>query len=96
MWPKFMNSKLFTVLVSSAVSILIFIMSQSLLTKKERDINIKQELSVRPTFDYVDKQDENLRKTLILHIDESNKTNETLMNYIKSMDGKIDILLRKQ
>jgi len=71
-------------------------MSQSFLTRRERDINIKEELSCRPTFYYVDKQDENLRKTLILHIDESNKTNETLMNYIKSMDGKIDILLRKR
>jgi len=83
-------------MVSSAVSILILFLGQSFLTKRENDVNIKAELSCRPTYEYVDKQDENLRKTLILHIDESNKTNETLMDYIKSMDRKIDILLNKQ
>ena len=96
MLPKFLNSKLFTVMMSSAVSILILILSQSLFLKHEKEVNIDEALSCRPTFEYVDKQDEQLRKTLIQHVEESNKTNETLMDYIKSMDRKIDILINKQ
>ena len=107
MWFKIFNSKLFQILISVAGSFLLLILTQRFATGREYAKSIKEEFDKRPTTEevnlkfsevksYIDKQDENLINYINQHIIESNKTDQTLMNYIKSMDGKIDILLESK
>jgi len=65
MWPKFMNSKLFTIILASALSVIGTLFTQRLTEKREDQKDIKYELSIRPSYSYVDKQDESLRRDFL-------------------------------
>lgn len=106
MWPKFFNSKWFDRLFSSTVAIIVVLLAQSMITKREYDSSLQTKLDLRPTIDqvdvrfteakeYVDKQDSNIKSTLQQHIDESNRSNETMMKYIMSIDANVRVLLGK-
>ena len=60
-----MNSKLFTILLASALSVIGTLVTQRLTEKKQDEKDIKYELSIRPPFSYVDKQDEALRRDMV-------------------------------
>jgi hypothetical protein len=107
MWLKnFINSKLFDRLFNIAMSILVVVLAQSIISHRESLLNIKNEFEKRPTIDqvdlrfkeeriYVDKQDINLNNILQQHIEESNRTSNQMMELIKSVDGNVKILLNK-
>ena len=102
MWPKFLNSKLFTILISATISIILFFLTQRYIIERQEENNLRQkednikiEFEKRPTFDYVDKQDLNIINSLKQHMIESEQTDNKQMELIKSMDRKIDILLSK-
>jgi len=46
--------------------------------------------------EYVDKQDKKIINRLNQHIEESNRTNENMKEWMKSIDGKLDDLLNRE
>lgn len=96
MWPKFVNSKLFTIVISSSVSIILFIAAQRITEKKEDRTELRKELDQKATYNYVDQQDAHLKVYVDQHISDDRVTNDKLLEYIKSMDHKIDIILSKK
>lgn len=96
MWLRFVNSKWFERLFTAAIAIIAVLLTQKIVSGREQGSSIQNQLSIRPTYDYVNQQDKNIINYVDQHVDESTKANDVLMGYIKSMDGKIDILLNKR
>jgi len=96
MWPKFLNSKWFDRLFSSAIAILAVLVAQSLITERESSASIQTELDKKASIEYVNKQDENIVNTLNQHIQESNRSDEIQMKYIMSIDANVRTLLNKK
>ena len=96
MWVRFFNSKWFNPLFGGAIAIISVILAHSLSTQFSNDNSVQQELKNRPTLEYVNQQVQMTNDNLKQHINESAKTDETLMKYIMSIDSKINILLSKQ
>jgi hypothetical protein len=106
MWIKFFNSKFFIGLFSAALSFICALITLNIAAKKVDSDNIKHEFTIRPTFEYVDKQDQNIMKyvdkqdgnviyVLDEYIQQVSKLNEANQKMVESMDHKIDILLRQ-
>ena len=95
MWPKVRDSKIFEWIMTITIAIVTVLLTQSIISRNEGVANIKKEFSVRPTFEYVDKQDNNLNDKFEQYKTESAKQDVTLMKYMESMDGKIDILINR-
>ena len=98
------NSKLFGYIVSITTSVIMVFFVESVTGRRESEKSIRSQFSERPTSEqvnlkfaevksYIDKQDENIMKILLQHIEESDKQNEVMMNYVVSIDRKIDILI---
>jgi succinate dehydrogenase flavin-adding protein (antitoxin of CptAB toxin-antitoxin module) len=98
------NSKLFGYIVSITTSVIMVFFVESVTGRRESEKSIRSQFSERPTSEqvnlkfaevksYIDKQDENIMKLLLQHIEESDKQNEVMMNYVVSIDRKIDILI---
>lgn len=93
MWPKFANSKLFTILLSSTVSIILLIVTQRFTVARDDKMELKQELKSKASIHYVDQQDEILRREFqeadrvyreytVKTIDEINTNLREIRNYI--------------
>jgi hypothetical protein len=96
MWPKFVNSKWFTALLTSIVSIMTTIAVLSFNSTQISKNNIKDQFDKKADKTYVDSQDANITRAMNQHIDESEKQNAAQMELIKSIDGNVKILLNKQ
>lgn len=90
------------VIISVCVSIIIFLLTQKLIMekeenkqKKQEDERITHELNIRPTYKYVDDQDDKIMDALKQHTEDSAETNKRLVELIKSVDGNVKILLGK-
>lgn len=106
MWSKFFSSKWFERLFTVALAVLTIAITQSWISRKEYNAKLKQDFENRPTTEqvsvkyndlkiYVDKQDDHMVNALNQHIVESNKTDQYILEMIKSMDGKINVLLSR-
>jgi len=106
-WPKFFDSKWFERLFTVALAVLTLLLTQSIITKREYNNSLRKEFDARPTKvevnqqvstlqDYVDKQDENLYNSLNQHIQESNRTQENMANWMRSIDSKLNTLLSRE
>jgi len=95
MWPKIRDSKVFEWIMTITIAIMTVLLTQNIISRREGLSNVKQEFAIRPTYQYVDSQDDNIEKKFEQYKIEAAKTDETLMQYIKSMDGKIDILINR-
>jgi|WetSurMetagenome_2_1015567.scaffolds.fasta_scaffold00157_36 hypothetical protein len=95
MWPKLWNSKLFQILLSAVASIILVFLAQDLVSTREDAATLKAEFEKRPTYEYVDKQDEQTLNYVKQHVEESNRANQTQLDLIRSIDSKINILLNK-
>jgi predicted PurR-regulated permease PerM len=82
-----------SIVVSLCITIIITLMTQKVIAEKEVKKEAKEEASA--IIAYVDKQDRKIIDSLNQHIEESNNSNETVMNYIKSIDSKLDSLLSR-
>jgi L-lactate permease len=90
------------VIISVCVSIIIFLLTQKLIMEKEEgkqkkmeDERISHEFNIRPTYKYVDDQDDKIMEALKRHSDESAETNKQMVKLIESVDGNVKILLGK-
>jgi len=75
-------------LITSAITIILFITLQAINGKRESRSGIKLELDKKASIEYVNQQDGNIEKMLEQHT----KSSTELM---QSMDRKIDILLAR-
>jgi predicted PurR-regulated permease PerM len=82
-----------SVVISLCITIIITLMTQKVIAEKELKKETKEEAN--SIIAYVDKQDRKIIDSLNQHIEESNNSNKTVMNYIKSIDDKLDSLLNR-
>jgi len=90
---EWMKTKWAERLFGSAITIIIFMLTQyfsagrdaEALRRKEKEA-IYAELANRPTFGYVDKQDESVKQFLNQYVEEADKR-------AKITDGKLDLIL---
>ena len=98
------NSKLFQILVSATLSIVIVFLSQGLKNGREDAMILKAEFDKRPTtgevnlrFDqtkvYIDERDAQIMRSIDQHSEESIRASKAQLDLIKSMDRKINILI---
>ncbi len=95
MGERIWNSKLFQWFMGVVASVIIVILTQSLISKREYNQNIKADMDKKASIDYVDKQDIQIKGTLQQHISESDKQMDAQTELIKSIDGNVKILLNK-
>ena len=106
-WPKFFDSKWFERIFTISLAVIIILLTQSIISKREYDVNFKKQFDEKATKvevtekvgdlkSYVDNQDENLKSTLQQHIEESNRTNQNMTEWMKSIDGKLNIILTRE
>jgi len=107
MWTKFLDSQWSKNLFSASIAIIAVFVGQWLISGRESRYSIKAEFDKRPTTEqidyklvevksYVDSRANNIEKTLQQHIEESSRSDENVMKYIISIDGKINILLNQK
>lgn len=80
MWPKFLNSKFFIALLTSVVTIISVLITQSFTSKRIDEQEIKNELKMKASIPYVDQRDNDLRNEFRA-ADQMNKE-----NFQKSVD----------
>jgi hypothetical protein len=93
---KLWNNKVFQILLTACISVILLFVAQSLTEKSDKKRDIDKELQTKASIEYVDKQDLSVINYVKQHSEESERADNQLMNYIKSMDRKIDILLSKK
>jgi len=115
---KFFSTIWFTLILASAIAVLVFLACQkffditdsfvisfcitiiiSLMTQKviaEKEIKKEKKEEMAALIEYVDKQDKKIINSLNQHIAESNRTNENMKEWMKSIDGKLDDLLNRE
>lgn len=106
MFKNLWNSKLFQILVSATLSVLLVFLSQGLKNGHDDAVVLKAEFDKRPTSEqvnrkfeeqrlYIDTQDEHNMDALRQHIEESNRTAKAQVDLFKSMDRKLNILINR-
>lgn len=106
MWPKFVNSKWFERLFTVALAVLTIALTQGWISRREYNAKLKKDFDARPTTEqvntqvndlrlYVNKQDENIINSLNQHIVESANSDQNMMELIKSIDNKVNVLLSR-
>lgn len=93
MWPKFIQSKWFERLFTASISIIGITITLGVSGMRDSKASLRKELNTKATIEYVDKQDASTMKALETHSRETEKQSDALMEMIKSMDHKIDILI---
>ncbi len=91
-----MNSKWFEILSSATIAIVVVFLAQSLTNTNNKKLSVEDELNKKATYEYVDKQDADVVRIMNQHMRESTKTDNQLMEYIKSIDSKINILIARE
>lgn len=96
MWPKILNSKLFASLLTITITVITTITVQGFVSKNRYKEIIKDDLEKKASIEYVDKQDAHISSSLNQHIVESKETDEKVMELIKSIDNKLNILITRK
>jgi hypothetical protein len=61
--------------------------------ERESAKQLRDDISRRATYEYVDRQDANTVSIIHQHIDESRRNEESIKDYMKSIDEKLNILI---
>jgi hypothetical protein len=64
MWTRVFNSKVFDRLFTVALALLIFVLGQAAFGKREDKSILRQELNSKATKEYVDNQDNSIKKSV--------------------------------
>ena len=64
MWTRFLNSRWFERLFTSAFAIICVLLAQRIIAGRENESSLKTEFEKRPTYEYVDKQDAALKGSI--------------------------------
>lgn len=106
-WPKFFDTKWFDRLFTVCLAVLVLLLTQGIISRREYNTRLKIQFDDRPTKtevnsqvsslqNYVDKQDDNIKNSLIQHIEEDKKSTENLKEWMRSIDGKLNIIINRE
>ena len=99
-WVNLFEKKWFSTLFGAGLAIVLVFLGHSLSSKWDTAKKINDELNKRPTYEYVDnrdkelkeyvnKQDDAMKEYLKQYIEQSAKTNEMFVKYVQSIDSKL-------
>jgi len=83
-------------LFTAALSIIGMLIVQSLFFQKTDAKDLQTELNDRPKFEYVDKQDNSIRKELSTHAEEDKAREQITEKWMQSIDQKLNILITRK
>jgi len=83
---------LFSGVISAAISLTLL----SLTFKKEDSKELKKEIDSKAPYEYVDKQDAQIRSEIKNHQEEDKQREEITQKWMQSIDAKLNILIQKK
>ncbi len=92
---EFLKKKWIEWLISVTLVVITVILTNNFTVRRESKAAIQKQLDEKASIKYVDAQDQNILKILENQAEEAKETNKMQTELIKSVDGKLNILISR-